>query len=127
MTHERRSTYSMPNISKGNVCEALFARFVAKFKGLSGIRLESLGLFRRWCEDNIITLIQKCMRVGYRLHAWTTAIDILLLKQSKLSDPIAKARLATALLSCVGKVVKIGYDSDRTPMREERSLPYTAS
>jgi hypothetical protein len=67
------------------------------------------------------------MRVGYRLHAWTTAIDILLLKQSKLSDPIAKARLATALLSCVGKVVKIGYDSDRIPMREERSLPYTAS
>jgi hypothetical protein len=67
------------------------------------------------------------MRMEYRLHAWTTAIDILLLEQSKLSDPIAKASLATALPSCVGKVVKIGYDSDRIPMRKKRSLPCTAS
>jgi hypothetical protein len=43
-------------------------------------------------------------------------MDILLRKQSKLSDPIAQARLATAPLSCVGEVIKIGHDSDRISM-----------
>jgi hypothetical protein len=116
MTNERRSTYSLPKIYKEDVREALFAQSMAKPKGLHGIRLKPLRILMLWCESNIKTIIQGHMRIGYRLHARKMAMDILLRKQSKLSDPIAKARLATALLSCVGEVIKIGHDSDRISM-----------
>jgi hypothetical protein len=72
----------VPKIFKEDVREALFAQSVAKSKGLHGIRLKPLRISRLWCEDNIKTIIQGHMRIGYRLHAWNTAMDILLRKQS---------------------------------------------
>lgn len=122
MRNERRSTYSVPKIYKGNFREALFAQSVPESKGLDAIRQDRLRLLRRWCADNIITHIQGRMRMGYRLHAWNMAMGMLLCKQSKLSGPIAKARLDTTLLNCVTKVVNTGYDLDQISMRKKCNL-----
>lgn len=93
-------------LDKKAVHEALFAQSVIKAPGPDGITFKTLRLLWRWAEGRIVSLVQRCIVLGYQPRAWKTAKGVLLRKHGKPTYTVAKAYRVISLLNCLGKVVE---------------------